>query len=74
MLTPRRLAGTVLGVLVVSLFLSAMIGQHNDGPWGALPAWLGAVSWFTFLASAVVLLALVVAFAAATLRSRRTAR
>lgn len=71
---PSRAVGVVLAVMAVSLFVSAMIGQFNDGPWGGLPEWLGAASWFTFLGATVVLLALLAYVAVANLRYRRTAR
>jgi len=48
-----------------------MIGQHNDGPWGGLPEWLSAASWFGFLCTALVLLVLSAYLAAANVRFRR---
>lgn len=71
---PYQAVGGVVSVLAASLFLSAMIGQFNDGPWGGLPSWLAAASWFTFLGSLVVLVVLGTYLAAASLRHRRTAR
>lgn len=71
---PYRAVGAVLAVMAVSMFVSGMIGQFNDGPWGGLPAWLGAATWFTFLGAAVTLLALTAYLAVANVRFRRTAR
>ena len=34
---------------IVCFGLAGLIGQHNDGPWGGLPEWLGSASWFGFL-------------------------
>lgn len=39
---PYRAVLSVLAVMAVLLFVGGMIGQHNDGPWGGLPEWLGA--------------------------------
>lgn len=50
-----------------------MIGQYNDGPWGGLPEWLGALSWFTFLFSIPMLLLLLVYLAFTAVRQRLTA-
>lgn len=71
---PYRAVGAVLAVLGVSLFLAAMIGQFNDGPWGGLPRWLGAAAWFTGLGSALVVIVLSIYLAAAGLRARRSAQ
>jgi fructose-specific phosphotransferase system IIC component len=68
---PYRAVGIVLAVMVVSAFVAGMIGQNGDGPWGGLPEWLGAVSWFTFLASVLVILVLSAYLAYANLRYRR---
>ena len=48
----------VLGVMAVCLFVAGMIGQYDDGPWGGLPGWLGALTWFGFLASVLVIVVL----------------
>ena len=71
---PYRALGAVAALLLVSIFLSAMIGQFNDGPWGGLPAWLGAASWFTFLATSVALLVLATFLVARSLRHRKAVR
>ncbi len=60
-----------MAVMAVSAFVGGMIGQYNDGPWGGLPEWLGAVSWFTFLATVLVILVLSAYLAYANLRSRK---
>jgi hypothetical protein len=49
MRSPRGIFLTLLVITVVCFALAGMIGQHNDGPWGDLPEWLGSVSWFGFL-------------------------
>jgi hypothetical protein len=69
-----RAVGVVLGVMAVCLFVSGMVGQHNDGPWGGLPSWVGAVGWFGFLLGIPVLLLLAAYLLATHLRARRTAR
>ena len=70
---PYRAVGAVLAVMALSAFIAGMIGQYNDGPWGQLPPWLGAASYFTFLGSvlAVVLLSLYLAVANLRYRQRR---
>ncbi len=68
---PYRAVGAVLSVTAACLLLAGLIGQRNDGPWGDLPAWLGAVSWFGFLGSAVALLVLSAYLVVARLRARR---
>lgn len=55
---PYRAVLSVLAVMVVCGFTAGMIGQDNDGPWGGLPEWLGAVTWFAFLAAALAIVAL----------------
>ena len=55
----------------VCLFVAGMIGQHNDGPWGGLPEWLGAFTWFGFLLSIPVLLVLAVYLGVAKLLERK---
>jgi ABC-type branched-subunit amino acid transport system permease subunit len=47
--SPRNVFFTVLAFTIVCFALSGLIGQHNDGPWGGLPEWLGSASWFGFL-------------------------
>lgn len=71
---PYRAVGAVLAVLLPSLFLTAMIGQHNDGPWGGLPPWLGAASYVTWLTASVVLVVLSTYLGVASMRYRRAVR
>ncbi len=71
---PYRAVGVVLAAMAVCLFVSGMIGQFNEGPWGGLPAWLAATTWFGFLALVLVLLALSAYLAVANIRHRRGAR
>jgi hypothetical protein len=71
---PYRALGAVLAVMAVSLFVSSMIGQFNDGPWGGLPAWLGALTWFASLGAGLVLLLLAAYLVASSLRTRRAVR
>lgn len=68
---PFRALLAVAAFGAVCLFVAGMIGQHNDGPWGGLPEWLGAVTWFGFLLSVPALLLLGSYLAFATLRARR---
>ena len=71
---PYQAVGAVLGVMAVSLFVSGMIGQFNDGPWGGLPSWLGTTTYTAFLIAAVALVVLAVYSTAMSLRTRRAAR
>ena len=71
---PRQTIGAVLGVMALSLFLSSMIGQFNDGPWGGLPSWLGTGTWAAFLIAAIALVVLAAYLAAVHLRTRRATR
>ncbi len=71
---PYRAVGAVLAVMAALLFVSGMIGQYNDGPWGGLPEWLNAVTWFGFLGTALVLLVMSAYLAAANVRFRRAVR
>jgi len=68
---PYRAVGAVLAVMAALLFVSGMIGQYNDGPWGGLPEWLSAATWFGFLGTVLVLLMLSAYLAAANVRFRR---
>jgi drug/metabolite transporter (DMT)-like permease len=47
--SPRNLFLALLVFTVLCFVLAGLIGQHNDGPWGGLPEWLGSASWFGFL-------------------------
>ncbi len=67
---PYRSAGVVLAVMLVSAFISGMIGQFHDGPWGHLPPWLGAATWFTFLGSVLTIVVLSIYLGVAHLRYR----
>ncbi len=68
---PYRAVLGVLAVMLVCVFVSGMIGQYNDGPWGGLPEWLGAATWFGFLASALMMVMLPVYLLVAHLRWRK---
>ena len=68
---PYRAVGIVLAFMAVNLFVAAMIGQYNDGPWGGLPEWLAAVTWFSFLFSIPAIVVLSVYLGVANLRWRR---
>ncbi len=70
---PYRAVFTVVAVMAVAFVLAGMIGQFNDGPWGGLPEWLGALSWFTFLLSIPVLLLLLAYLSFTAVRHRHTA-
>ena len=71
---PYRAVGTVVAVLAVCVFVSGMIGQSNDGPWGGLPSWLGSATWFGALGAGLVLLLLLAHLAVSSLRSRKAVR
>ena len=47
--SPKNIFLSVLVFTILCFALAGMIGQHNDGPWGGLPEWLGSASWFGFL-------------------------
>ena len=71
-MTTRRLRDAAIAtgiVFVISFALAALIGQHNDGPLGDLPEWLGSAAYFVWLASALVLVLL--GLAALALWARR---
>lgn len=68
---PYRSVLAVLAVMFVTGFTANRIGQYNEGPWGGLPSWLGAVTWFSFLGAALVLTVLSVYLLAANLQWRR---
>lgn len=68
---PYRAVGAVLGAMALCIFVSGMVGQHNEGPWGGLPAWVGAAGWFGFLGLSLVMLALCAYLAVAHLRYRK---
>lgn len=71
---PYRAVGAVLAVMAFIMLVAAMVGQHGDGPWGGLPDWVGPVSWFSFLAASVVMLALSAFLVVAHLRYRSARR
>jgi hypothetical protein len=71
---PYRAVGVVLAVFLPSLLVAAMIGQHNDGPWGGLPEWLGRTAYATWFISGLVLVALSIYLGIANLRYRRAVR
>jgi len=58
----RTLAGLVA--------LAGLIGQHNDGPWGGLPEWLGSASWFGFLIGVLATIVTGIYWAAQSMRAR----
>lgn len=68
---PRPVGHVAMAAL---LFVSGMIGQYNDGPWGGLPEWLNAVTWFGFLGTVLALLVLSAYLAAANVRYRKAVR
>lgn len=47
--TPRSVFLSLITWTIVCFALAGLIGQHNDGPWGGLPEWLGSAAWFGFL-------------------------
>ena len=68
---PYRAVLTVLAVMLVLGGTASMIGQYNDGPWGGLPEWMGALTWFGFLGASLVMVVLTAYLLAANLRWRR---
>ena len=68
---PYRSVAVVLSVMLVCGGTAGMIGQYEDGPWGGLPEWLGAVTWFGFLGASLVMIALSVYLLVANLRWRK---
>ena len=76
-MTTHRLrnAAITLGVVfVISLALAALIGQHNDGPLGDLPEWLGSAAYVIWLLSALLLVLLAVTVVVLRVRRGRPAR
>ena len=69
---PFRVAGALLAVMVVSITVSALVGQRGDGPWESGPMWLGTLNYAIFMVATLALVAYAV-YAVAT-RDRRTAR
>lgn len=59
-------------MLAVSAVVAGIIGQGNDGPWSALPEWLGAVGWLTFGASVLAILVLSASLATPTCDTARS--
>jgi len=68
---PYRAVGAILAVMLLCGGTAGMIGQYNDGPWGGLPEWLGALTWFSFLAACLVMVVLTVYLLVANLRWRK---
>ncbi|HVF05984.1 MAG TPA: hypothetical protein VNA20_14170 [Frankiaceae bacterium] len=64
---PYRVAGALVAVMIVSITVSALVGQRGDGPWESGPMWLGTLGYAIFM---IALLALV-AYAAVTVFQRR---
>jgi fructose-specific phosphotransferase system IIC component len=71
---PYRAVGGVLAVMAVCVFVSGMVGQFNEGPWGGLPKWVGALTWFGFLGTVLVMLVLSAYLAVAHVRYRKAVR
>jgi hypothetical protein len=55
----------------ICLFVAGMIGQYNDGPWGGLPEWLAAFTWFSFMLSIPALVVLGIYLAVVKTAERR---
>jgi hypothetical protein len=73
-MTTRRLRDAAVAtgiVFVISFALAALIGQHNDGPLGDLPEWLGSAAYFVWLVSGLVLVLLGLAAVALWFRRGR---
>ncbi len=68
-----RNAAVAIGVVfVLSFALAALIGQHNDGPLGDLPEWLGAAAYAVWMVSALLLILVGLAAIALRMRHGRT--
>ena len=71
--SPRNIFLAVLVFTVLCFALAGLIGQHNDGPWGGLPEWLGSASWFGFLLGVLAIIVTGIYWAAQSMRSRGSA-
>jgi hypothetical protein len=69
---PKNVFVVVLVWTAACFTVAGLIGQDNDGPWGGLPEWLGAFTWFGFLAGVLALLVSAVWWAARATRRRAT--
>jgi hypothetical protein len=58
---------------VLCFALAGLIGQHNDGPWGGLPEWLGSASWGGFLIGLLATVLLGIYWLVQSLRTRGSA-
>jgi hypothetical protein len=68
--SPRNIFLAVLVFTVLCFTLAGLIGQHNDGPWGGLPEWLGSASWGGFLIGVLATIITGIYWAAQSIRSR----
>lgn len=68
---PYRAVGAVFAVFSGSYLLGGLIGQHHEGPWGGLPAWLNTANYVVFAVSVLVLIALSIYLGVAHLRCRK---
>ena len=67
---PRSLFFSLLVFTVLCFALAGLIGQHNDGPWGDLPEWLGTASWIGFNVGALATLVAGIYWATRSMRAR----
>jgi hypothetical protein len=72
--SPSRALGAVLGVLLTSGLLAALVGQHGDGPLGGLPMAVGTVAYGVALVAALVLVGLVLLLVVTAAPRRRGTR
>ena len=70
MRSPRNLFLSLLVFTAVCFTLAGLIGQHNDGPWGDLPEWLGSASWFGFMLGVLATVIAGISWLAQSMRSR----
>ena len=68
--SPRNLFLSLLVFTILCFVLAGLIGQHNDGPWGGLPEWLGSASWFGFLLGVLATVIAGIYWATRSMRSR----
>ena len=55
---PLGRTAVVLAILGAVFFMLGSVGQDDGGLWADGPGWIGAVGWFGFLISALLLLLL----------------
>ena len=67
---PKNVFLALVAFTVVCFALAGLIGQHNDGPWGDLPEWLGTASWAGFLIGLLATVLMGIYWLVQSMRSR----